>query len=178
MGRHPWTSRLTVEESRFTCRQPHSIAVKCSGFPRTSATVSWPLSNGSSLGSLRFEIRADWRGPHLFILRQLSFGGSLRMGSGQTIRLTATRPHWGGERFWFCCECGRRSGRLYLPAGETVFRCRPCYELTYRSAQEHNTRAERDRELIEYCRQLMASAEVRARNPPPRRAHRRPLRKT
>jgi hypothetical protein len=152
MGREPWTSRLTVEECPI-----HLSAAEFnrSGVFRlpdgTSFTVSWPLSNGSSLGSLRAEMRADWRGPHLL------------MGDGQMIRLTTTRPHWGGERFWFRCECGRRSGRLYLPTGETVFRCRPCYDLTYQSAQEHNTRAAKDRELIEYCWQLRASAEARAR---------------
>jgi hypothetical protein len=152
MGREPWTSRLTVEECPI-----HLSAAEFnrSGVFRlpdgTSFTVSWPLSNGSSLGSLRVEMRADWRGPHLF------------MGDGQMIRLTTTRPHWGGERFWFRCECGRRSGRLYLPTGETVFRCRLCYDLTYQSAQEHNTRAAKDRELIEYCWQLRASAEARAR---------------
>lgn len=168
MGREPWTSRLTVEECPIHLS---AVAFNRSGVFRlpagTSFTVSWPLSNGSSLGSLRVEMRADWRGPHLFVGADWR-GPRLLMGDGQMIRLTTTRPHWGGERFWFRCECGRRSGRLYLghvPSGETVFRCRLCYDLTYRSAQEHNTRAEKDRPLIEYCRQLMASVEARARKP-------------
>lgn len=130
MGRKPWTSRLTVEE----CPIHLSTAAFCTaGIFKTAAgtsfTVSWPLSNGESLGKLQFEVRADWRGRNL-----------IAMGSGQTIRLATTRPHFGGERFWFVCGCGKRAGRLYLPSGETVFRCRLCYDLTFQSAQEHKTR--------------------------------------
>ena len=158
MGREPWTSRLTVEECPIHLSAAAFNRSRVFRLPAgTSFTVSWPLSNGSSLGSLRVEMRADWRGPHLFI------------GDGQIIRLTTTRPHWGGERFWFRCECSRRSGRLYLPAGEAVFRCRPCYELTYRSAQEHNTRAAKGRELIEYFREQTAIALARARQIRPAR---------
>ena len=58
----------------------------------------------------------------------------------QTIPLTTVRPHLGGKRFWFLCGCGRRAGRLYLPLGQRVFRCRHCYNLTYRSAREHDQR--------------------------------------
>jgi len=171
MGRERWTSRLTVEECPI-----HLPAVELNrkgvfqAPPGSYGSLSWrSTSDGSLLGKVKYEIRSDGHGgPAIFILRQvLALGGTLRMGNGQSVRLTTTRPHWGGERFWFRCDCGRRSGRLYLPTGETVFRCRPCYELTYRSAQEHNTRAERDRELIEYCSQLMASAEARARKPRP-----------
>lgn len=167
MGRHSWTTRLTVENCPI---QLSAVEFNRNGVfraaPGTSGTLSWmTVPDGAPLGKVKYEIRSDGHGGRaIFILRQvLSFGGSLRMGNGQTIQLTTSRPHWGGERFWFRCECGRRSGSLYLPIGETVFRCRPCYELTYQSAQEHNTRAERERGLIEYCRQLMASAEVSAR---------------
>ncbi|HEY2466817.1 MAG TPA: hypothetical protein VGI45_03100 [Terracidiphilus sp.] len=72
------------------------------------------------------------------------------MGNGQTIRLTTTRPHFGGKRFWFLCECGKRAGRLYLPTGQTVFRCRLCYDLTFESAQQHNTRWEKMRPWLEH----------------------------
>ncbi len=58
----------------------------------------------------------------------------------QTIPLTTVRPHLGGKRFWFLCGCGRRAGRLYLPPGQRSFRCRHCYNLTYRSTQTHDQR--------------------------------------
>jgi hypothetical protein len=61
----------------------------------------------------------------------------------QTIPLLTTQPNLGGQRFWFQCECGRRVGRLYLPGGQRVFRCRQCYDLTYESAQTHGNRRDR-----------------------------------
>jgi hypothetical protein len=167
MGRKPWTARVTVEESPIYL----STTALCSaGMYRhssgTSAISSWPLSDGSSLGSLRFQIRSDWRGLHLFIPRQvLAFGGMLRMGDGQTIRLTTTQPHFGGQRFWFVCGCGRRSGRLYLPAGETLFRCRLCCDLTYQSAQEHNTKWAKIRPWVEWWAKETSSPATSRRNP-------------
>ena len=61
----------------------------------------------------------------------------------QTFRLQATRPHFGGERWWFLCPlgieggpCNRRVGKLYLPPGEDFFGCRHCHDLTYLSSQK------------------------------------------
>jgi hypothetical protein len=57
--------------------------------------------------------------------------------------LTTTRPRFGGLRWWFLCPlggrgpvCGRRVGKLYLPAGGLYFGCRRCHDLTYTSCQE------------------------------------------
>jgi hypothetical protein len=183
MGRQPWTSRITVEECpiQLPAVELHRFGVFRLP-PGTSSTIFWQsIPDGSPVGRLNYEIRSDGSGGRaIFILRQvLSFDGSLRMGSGQTIPLTTTRPHLGGERFWFVCECGRRAGRLYLPAGQTVFRCRLCCDLTYQSAQEHNTRAAKLRPIVEWYRREMERAEARARKPrPPHGAHRRPLWKT
>lgn len=151
MGREAWTSRLTVEE----CPIHLSAAAFCSGgifclAAGSSFTVSWPLSDGLSLGKLRLEVGDEWRGHCLVIPRQeFASCGKLHMVDGQIIRLTTTRPHFGGERFWFVCGCGRRAGRLYL-TGEMVFRCRVCCDLTYQSAQEHNTRWEKMRPWVEW----------------------------
>ncbi|MFH2063161.1 MAG: hypothetical protein ABIJ46_03335 [bacterium] len=52
------------------------------------------------------------------------------------IRLTTTRPNYGGVRWWFVCPlsrngraCDRRVGVLYL--GGRYFGCRRCYRLPY-----------------------------------------------
>jgi hypothetical protein len=49
----------------------------------------------------------------------------------------------GGKRPWFICSvkkngvsCRRRVGVLYLPPDATLFACRHCYELAYKSQQE------------------------------------------
>jgi hypothetical protein len=44
----------------------------------------------------------------------------------------------GRVNHWFVCHCGRRVQKLWLPADESVFRCRTCHNLTHRSAQTHN----------------------------------------
>ena len=53
------------------------------------------------------------------------------------VRLTTTRPQFGGLRWWFICPlikagkaCGRRVGKLFSPPGERYFGCRHCYDLT------------------------------------------------
>ena len=63
------------------------------------------------------------------------------------VRLTTTRPRFGGLRWWFVCPlivadqpCERRVGKLYLPPGARYFGCRHCHELTYKSCQEHDSR--------------------------------------
>jgi hypothetical protein len=53
-----------------------------------------------------------------------------------------TACHFGGERWWFNCpECHRRCRILYKPYYANVFKCRLCYNLTYRSQQEGNPKA-------------------------------------
>lgn len=84
----------------------------------------------------------------------------------ETVPLVTTRPRFGGLRWWFQCPltgdgvyCGRRVGKLYLPPGATYFGCRHCYDLTYRSAQEHDKRVDLLRKhlrLLELCRNVKA----------------------
>jgi hypothetical protein len=59
------------------------------------------------------------------------------------FELSATRPRFGGLRWWFVCplvingrSCSRRVGKLYLPPGGRYYGCRHCYGLTYTSCQE------------------------------------------
>src|SRR5262245_60448390 len=47
------------------------------------------------------------------------------------VKLTTTRPRFGGVRWWFVCPlvvnggaCNRRVGKLYLPPGSRYFGCR------------------------------------------------------
>jgi hypothetical protein len=44
--------------------------------------------------------------------------------------------HCGGRRWCFMCPgCDRRMEVLYLPSGESHFRCRNCHKLRYRSQE-------------------------------------------
>jgi hypothetical protein len=63
------------------------------------------------------------------------------------VRLSGTQPRFGGLRWWFHCPltvngvaCGRRVGKLYLQG--RYFGCRHCHDLTYRSAQQHDSRVD------------------------------------
>jgi hypothetical protein len=78
------------------------------------------------------------------------------------VRLTTTRPRFGGLRWWFVCPlvvrgcfCERRVGKLYLPQGGHYFGCRHCHELTYHSAQTHDSRVSRLRNNSELLAALL-----------------------
>ena len=50
----------------------------------------------------------------------------------QRISVTATRPRFGGTRWWFICPVtGERVGRLYLPPGASQFASRRAHGLAY-----------------------------------------------
>ena len=49
----------------------------------------------------------------------------------ETVLLSKTRPHFGGERFWFICPgCNKRCAKLF---GGVYFRCRECHGVGYQS---------------------------------------------
>jgi hypothetical protein len=56
-----------------------------------------------------------------------------RQAKDYPVPVTWTPCHLGGERPWFLCPCcGRRVAKLYL---QSVFACRHCRRLNYRSQQ-------------------------------------------
>ena len=65
------------------------------------------------------------------------------------VRLTATRPRYGGERWWFVCpSSGRRAFKVLLPNGGRYFLSRAAYGLAYQVTREdalsrHLRRAQR-----------------------------------
>jgi hypothetical protein len=82
------------------------------------------------------------------------------------VRLTTTRPRFGGLRWWFVCPllvngqgCYRRVGRLYLPPGCRYFGCRHCHALTYTSCQQHDKRVDFLRRNPEVLERLAADLE-------------------
>jgi len=53
------------------------------------------------------------------------------------VRTTTTQTAFGGTRLWWLCpRCGRRCDTLYL---RSLFLCRHCQGLTYRSCQESHS---------------------------------------
>lgn len=71
-------------------------------------------------------------------VRDLQRAGLLSPGQHElhSLRLAWTTCHYGGQRPWLLCpavDCGRRVAVLY--AG-SVFGCRHCYQLAYRSQRK------------------------------------------
>lgn len=53
------------------------------------------------------------------------------------VRLTTTRPNYGGRRWWFVCPArGIRTAKLYLANGGNWFASRQAYGMAYRSQNE------------------------------------------
>lgn len=53
------------------------------------------------------------------------------------VRLTTTRPNYGGRRWWFVCPSrGTRAAKLHLPPGGDWFASRQAYGLAYRTQNE------------------------------------------
>ncbi len=108
----------------------------------TFGTLTWTDSlTGEQISSCAYEVNtvelyAAWFRV-FYTLPQTREKASYR------VRLTTTRPYFGGIRWWFICPlvvdrvpCNRRVGRLYLPPGGKYYGCRVCYDLTYTSCQD------------------------------------------
>lgn len=114
------------------------------------ATGTWRWTYASGKG-FAVSYEADTRDPAgPFVRLSYSWVGSSSpepQSADYRVRLTTTRPRFGGLRWWFICPlivvgrpCERRVGKLYLPPAARYFGCRRCHELTYTSCQEHDDR--------------------------------------
>lgn len=103
-----------------------------------AGTFTWTYSAGHK-ASIGYFVTWDNDGPTVTLHYQCRGEIDVRI----PIRLQATYPALGGQRWWFTCPlivngraCNRRAGKLYLPPGGRYFGCRVCHRLTYVSAQE------------------------------------------
>jgi hypothetical protein len=101
-------------------------------------SIQWRYGEREPFASAGYTVTYDGDSGPLLTMHYRIDG---RENIDQPIALQSTRPNYGGARWWFTCPgCHRRAGRLYLPSGVRFFACRRCYDLTYRSAQEHDKR--------------------------------------
>jgi hypothetical protein len=101
--------------------------------PGVSAIMTW-TSNGEHRGKI-FCVAEKGK----IILHYYCQGSSQDWGRvEQEIFIEWTPCNYGGRRPWFICRCSRRVAVLY--AAGKLFRCRKCYGLIHRSANEskHN----------------------------------------
>jgi hypothetical protein len=124
--------------------------------------ITWKSGSGPSLLSRSYGLRHA--GPDKATLWLGYLGGTDGAPSfvREQISLIATRPNYGGRRWWFACPaCRRRVRRLFMPRSGGEFRCRICHHLAYESSQLSHTRLEafgRFLRLQEACRRLALDA--------------------
>jgi hypothetical protein len=119
--------------------------------PPASGTIRWTV-DGNVFASAGFLIVGTVGAPVLELEYRLDGQEDIRL----PVRLQTTRPTLGGQRWWFACplQCGRRVGKLYLPAGGRLFGCRRCYDLTYESSQV----AHRTARFLDRAERLLAGS--------------------
>ena len=110
----------------------------------TSGSLSWTRTGEAEpFATIGFE--ADVVDPaHAWMrLRYTASGNPV----DYRVRLTTTRPSFGGLRWWFLCPLARIDGdpprrvaKLYLPPGQIYFGSREGHGLTYTSCQESHDR--------------------------------------
>ncbi len=110
------------------------------GFKRGS--FSWKDSYGK-IDSIGVAVHVDEKGIKknfmLLFYTQINKGTAEGENLLYKVNMTTTPCNFNVMRYWFICRfCGRRVGKLYLPSGGKYFGCRHCYDLTYRSCQEHS----------------------------------------
>jgi hypothetical protein len=124
------------------------------------ASLTW--SNRFGEQTLSVPYWADYRAGrpilHLFVAPP----GSTE-AVDEKVPLENTRPHFGGQRWWFLCPlvkngepCERRVRKLYRSPSTWYFGCRTCMDLTYRSVQEHDKRVDR---LVRHFYEIPAALE-------------------
>jgi hypothetical protein len=107
-----------------------------------SGSLSWSR-NGEPFATIghRYDL-TDPDNAHLTLHYTRTPHGGLPEQVEQRIRLSWTRPNYGGRRWWMICPySGRRVAKLHLPPGGDRFASRLRWRLPYRSQRS----AHRDR---------------------------------
>lgn len=152
MGRHPWSDRVTVEQ----CSPLRIADLAHAGVFQAEhgnwCSCRWEDVSGKQVRIAVFRLQRDGESSMALHFRQeatSSFPGPRSMVE-ETVRITTTRCHFGGQRVWFRCPrvtngrpCGRRVAVLYLLPNGHNFGCRECFGLTYASSQMHDARLDR-----------------------------------
>ena len=166
-GSYQWwrpTKKRTVED----CRELDVFSMARAGVLRAGVRDcgSWcwfrDAARKDKTSSIDYEV--DSTGPAPWLRLSYSFKDD-KSSFDYRVALATTRPHFGGLRWWFLCPltvngraCRRRVGKLYLPPSGRYFGCRHCYDLTYRSAQEHDARVDALRRNPAALERLLSSA--------------------
>ncbi len=151
MARYFWNKKTTVEECRaLGVNDLRKIGVLDPGEFVSYYPISWKTADGEEKASIGIYVeRCEGRIQRLrFAYAKTSHSGE-RESFDYGVGVETTPCYFGGIRYWFICPlslndrpCCRRVGKLYLPPGARYYGCRHCYNLTYKSCQEHDKRVD------------------------------------
>ena len=97
------------------------------------SSVHWNC-RGEDAGSISYEAIMNEPGQERLELAYTRKADGQSESVRQTIRLTFTRPAYGGKRWWMVCPyLGQRVGKLYKPLGGDRFASRQSWRLGYQS---------------------------------------------
>jgi hypothetical protein len=137
------------------CRSLDVSSLKNMGYfeQSRSGDVTWTNAIGTVIASIGLSSSVNQSSFLIFEYTHCKSGESL----SYKVELAQTDCNFGGVRHWFICpNCGRRVGKLYLPPQKEHFRCRHCYNLSYRS---RNTKLNSPSSQIMYVLRTLSKAE-------------------
>jgi hypothetical protein len=137
------TKKDTVEDCRILAVRDFDLAPDSKG----GGSLVWRNGAGEKVASIGYAWRTTGAAGVLVLIYTIRPGRDDARDFRYPVQLQITRPNFGGLRWWFTCplitgghKCSRRVGKLYLPPGGLYFGCRHCYDLSYRSRQEWDSR--------------------------------------
>lgn len=140
---------MTVEEcARLSITDLRRFGLFHERFGRWGS-CRWSDANGNKIRAIVFRLLNDTTAGLTVEIRE-DVGISLptlQNSPQQIIPIMTSRCHFGGVRRWFICPavqncvpCRRRATILYATSHERLFACRQCHNLTFESAQRHDSR--------------------------------------
>ena len=147
-GRWPEKARDNLIEDglRLSVRDLHQAGL-LPPRPGAGATIRWSAKGEAAIGqgaSVAVTVEAADENQLQVWLKYVVMIDRTSYRIAEPVRLTSTRLHSGGNRWWFCCpatqgdvSCGRLVGTLCLPSRARFFGCRRCHGLEYRCRREH-----------------------------------------
>jgi hypothetical protein len=101
---------------------------------RPGLSFDWSWTRGGKT-TATIHIHIDSRHNAALTYRSRAYGGEW-VDRAYSVGLTWTDCHYGGQRAWWRCPalgCGRRVAVLY---GGSIYACRRCHQLAYKSQRE------------------------------------------
>lgn len=136
MGRHSYSDRSTVEDSKVL----DVFFLNTQGYfsGRRSGPVTWKLRENVT-GRVDVTVTVGEREGTMALSYSVGYRGSnQRTDFDILVPLVKTGCNYGGGRWWFLCPtltCRKRVAKLYLPPSSERFACRSCHQLTYESCR-------------------------------------------